>query len=289
MKKDRIRNGILDLLAYAAGCAIYAVAVAMFITPNRISPGGVTGVATTMQFLWGAPVGLVVFLLNVPILILGFVKFGGRFIAKTAVATIILSISLDIAEWLVPPYETDGILAALFGGLLMGTGMSMVLLRGATTGGVDILAKYLNSKFRHLSVGRFILMMDGAVIAFAVLAYRNLESALYSVVTIYVSSMVIDQLLYGSDSGKLIFVITKEADTLSDAIFSQLGRGVTRMQVVGGYTRTERTMLLCAVRRHEAAKIHAIVRKLDPQAFLIVSDVGEIIGEGFKVNAENES
>jgi uncharacterized membrane-anchored protein YitT (DUF2179 family) len=99
--------------------------------------------------------------------------------------------------------------------------------------------------------------------------------------------MVIDQLLYGSDSGKLIFIITKEADNLSDAIFSQLGRGVTRMQVIGGYTRTERTMLLCAVRRHEAAKIHAIVRKYDPQAFLIVSDVGEIIGEGFKVNEGN--
>lgn len=282
MKTARFRTASLDLLAYAAGGAVYAVGVTVFLAPNGISPGGVTGVATALQQLIHTPVGGVVLLLNLPILLLGLAQFGRRFILRTATATVFSAAALELVARLAPPRPTDRILAALFGGLLAGAGMSLVFLRGATTGGVDILAKYLNARLPQLSVGRLLLLMDVAVVAFSAYVYRDFESALYSALAISVSSNVIDRLLYGSDSGKLMLLITSQPDALAAAIFSQLGRGVTRLQATGGYTNAPRTMLLCAVRRHEAARLRALVRRLDEQAFFLLLDVGEIFGEGFR-------
>ena len=189
----------VDLVVYILGGIIYSVAVLLFLSANEISPGGITGIATVFNYLFMLPIGTVMFLLNIPILIIGFMKLGGLFILKTTVATVIISIILDFVEAFLPAVKVDPILAAVFGGLLMGLGVSMFMLRGATTGGVDIIAKLINRRFPHITVGRLMLLSDAVVVALSAFAYKNVESALYSVIALYASSRVIDMMLYGAD------------------------------------------------------------------------------------------
>ena len=167
-----------DAALFIIGGAIYAVAVILFLSGNEISPGGLTGISTMLNYLYGLPVGTVVFILNIPILVIGFIKFGGIFIVKTAVSTVVISITLDIAEELLPELKINPVLAAVFGGLLMGLSISMFMLRGSTTGGVDIIAMLINRRFPHLTVGRLMLASDAFIVAFSALVYKNIESAL---------------------------------------------------------------------------------------------------------------
>lgn len=281
MQKNTSKN-LVDIIYFVVGAIIYSIAVNMFISPNGISPGGFTGVATVLNYLIRIPTGIMLFIFNIPVLILGYIKLGGMFIIKTSFVTALVSFCLDLSAKYLPPLKTDGILASLFGGILMGLGLSLVLLRGATTGGVDIIAKLINQKHRHLSVGKIILIADGIVILLAAIVYKNAESALYSIVAIYASTRVMDILLYGADKGKIIYVVTSQPDRICSEINNTVGRGVTRLSVVGGYTGESRTMLMCTVRAHEAAAVHDAIRLYDEHAFIVVSDAGEIIGEGFR-------
>ncbi len=276
---------IIDTMYFIIGAAVYSVAVNMFLSPNGISPGGFTGVATAVNFLTRIPTGIVLFVLNIPVLILGYIKMGGIFILKTSFVTTLVSLGLDVSVRLLPPLETDSILASLFGGILMGVGLSLVLLRGATTGGIDIIAKFINRKRRHLSVGKIILMADGFVVLLNAFVYKNAETALYSIVTIYAATRVMDILLYGADRGKIIYIVTNHPDLICREINKTVGRGVTRLSVVGGYTGESRTMLMCTVRVHEATAVHDVIKEYDDRAFIVVSDAGEIIGEGFKMQS----
>lgn len=284
MKRKQLFSFLIDLLFYIAGGMIYSVAVLLFLTENEISPGGLTGIATILNYLFSLPIGTVVFILNIPLLAAGFIKFGGVFIVKTAVATAVMSLTLDISGLFMPKMKIDPILAALFGGLLMGMGISLFMLRGATTGGTDIIAKLINRKFPHLTVGRLMLAADAAVVGLSALVYKNMESALYAVIAIYASSRVMDLILYGADRGKIIYVITDNAKELSDSIMSLINRGVTLLDVTGAYTGTKRQMLMCTVRRHEVAAVCRLATSCDKNAFIIVGEAGEVLGEGFKTN-----
>lgn len=278
----RIFKSFIDILIIAIGSFLYAIAVSAIIDANMLSAGGVTGISTLIHHFSGIPSGLLVFVINIPIIILGIVKLGGRFIVKTAIATIFVSISLEITERFVPTYKTDDILAALFGGIIMGLGLSLVFMRGGTTGGVDIIAKVINRRFRHLTVGRVLLTMDGIVILLTAFAYKNIETALYSVIAIFVSSKVMDTLLYGSDKGKIIYIVTSCPEEISKQIIEQVGRGVTMLSAKGAYTGKERQMLMCTVRLNEVSAVYSVVNELDKNAFIVVGEAGEIIGEGFK-------
>lgn len=277
-----IKRMVFDLLWYTMGSFIYSSAVTMFISPNKFSPGGFTGIATVLNHLLNLPSGFFLLLLNVPVLVLGFIKFGGYFIAKTTVATVILSFSLTVTDLVLPAFEIDRILAAVFGGILMGLGLSIIMLRGATTGGVDIIAKLINKKSRHLTMGRIILIFDAFVILLATVVYRNIESALYSVISIYATSIIMDMMLYGGDKGKIIYIVSDFSKEICNDINNLLGRGVTILSAKGGYTGKEKTMLFCTVRRHQVSAVYEISDKYDKNAFIVISDAGEIIGEGFK-------
>lgn len=282
MNKKRIIRTATDIVWYIIGSFVYSSAVTMFVSANQISPGGVTGIATALNYLFSIPSGFLLFALNIPLLIVGFISFGGVFIAKTALVTVIMSISLSVTDAFLPQFTIDKILASVFGGILMGLGISIVMLKGASTGGVDILAKFINRRFRHITMGRVILVIDAVVIAIATFAYRNIESALYSVIALYASSMIMDTVLYGADKGKLIYIVTEKSNEICKDINSRLERGVTVLKAYGGYTGQDRTLLLCTVRRYEVAGIYEAVESYDPKAFIVVTDAGEIIGEGFK-------
>ena len=178
MNRKQILNIAGDIIFFAAGGFLYSAAVMLFLSPNEISPGGLTGISTMLNHLFMLPVGLTVFVLNIPILIIGFLKFGGVFIIKTTAATVVISAMLDSVEKILPALKIDPILAAVFGGILMGLGLSLFMLRGATTGGVDIIAKLINRRFPHLTVGRLMLLTDAVIVALSALVYRNTESAL---------------------------------------------------------------------------------------------------------------
>lgn len=279
MKRARFMK---DMLFFCIGSFLYASAVTVFISGNEISPGGFTGIATALNHLTGIPSGITLFLLNIPVLILGLIKFGGIFIIKTAVVTVITSVCLTVTDIFLPVFQIDKILAAVFGGMFVGLGISLIMLRGGTSGGVDIIAKLINKKHRHLTVGRLILIMDAFVIMFAVAVYGNIESALYSVVAMFVSSRVMDTLLYGADKGKTLFIVTQKGSEICSQIGTKLRRGVTVIKAQGGYSRREQELLICTVRRHEVSAAYAVIEEIDPKAFITVNDAGEIIGEGFK-------
>ncbi|MBO5322189.1 MAG: YitT family protein [Clostridia bacterium] len=277
-----MKKHLKDLLWYTVGSIIYAIAVTIFISANEISPGGLTGIATLLNYTLHVPTGLTILVLNIPILILGYIKFGGKFIISTAVATTMVSFAITFVEEVVPAVKVDKILASIFGGCLLGLGISLIMLHGATTGGVDIVAKLINKRFRHFTVGKIILILDAAVILLAVIVYKNIESALYSVVTMFASARVMDSMLYGGDRGKVIYTITSKPDEICKSVSQELSRGITLFDVTGGYTGEKRKMLMCSLRPFEVSLFYSLVEKYDPKAFIIVTEAGEIIGEGFK-------
>lgn len=282
MKNTSVKNYIIDLIFYITGSVIYSIAIPMFIAPAHISPGGFTGVALIFNFLVGVPTGLTMLILNIPLIIISFKKFGGHFIIKTAIATVIVSITLDISEKFITPFDGDIILCSLFGGILIGLGLGLVILRGATTGGVDIIGKLINSKRPHISIGRVILIGDAIVLILTAICYRDFSGALYSVITIYITSVVLDWVLYGADKGKLVYIITENASPICNKILKEVSRGVTKIQAEGAYTESHKEILMCAVRPQEVSIIYSLVKAADENAFIIVCEAGEIRGSGFK-------
>ena len=253
-----------DAALFIIGGAIYAVAVILFLSGNEISPGGLTGISTMLNYLYGLPVGTVVFILN------------------TAVSTVVISITLDIAEELLPELKINPVLAAVFGGLLMGLSISMFMLRGSTTGGVDIIAMLINQRFPHLTVGRLMLASDAFIVAFSALVYKNIESALYSVIALYASSRIMDVMLYGADKGKIVYIVTENSSCVAEKIMSIVRRGITVIDVTGAYTGRKLKMLMCTVRRNEVSAVCKTARDNDKGAFIVVAEAGDILGEGFK-------
>ncbi len=280
--KKTLKTYFFDAVFYTAGTVIYSVAILMFISPANISPGGFTGVALVFHHLLKLPTGLTLLLLNIPVFLIAFKKFGATFIIRTAVVTVMVSVALDVGERFVSPFRGDIILNAVFGGILVGLGLGIVLLRGGTTGGVDIIGKLINSRRPHISIGRVILIGDALVLLLNALCYRDFSGALYSVITIYITSVVLDGVLYGADKGKLIYVITENGKNISKKILLEVGRGVTEITASGAYTEDKKDVLMCAVRRNEVAAVFRIIKKEDKNAFVIVCEAGEVTGRGFK-------
>ena len=276
----------IDFLFFALGGTSYALAINVFLAPNNILLGGFTGVATILNYLFHTPIGTVVFLFNIPLFIAAFRKFGLQFILKTVFATFLVSVLIDVTAPLLPVYSGDRLLCALFGGILSGTGLGLVFLHGATTGGTDILSKLLRLKFPQMSMGRVVLLLDFLIVAASFLVYRSLENVLYSLVVIFVSAQTIDLVLTGFSHDKLLFVVTGEGEKVVREITETLDRGVSVLPVRGGYSKEERSMLFCAVRAVDVARVTACVREADEHAFVVVCETSEILGEGFRKRGE---
>lgn len=277
------REIVLDAAAMIGCGCIYSLAFVVFLEPSQISPGGVTGLAAIVHYLFDfLPIGVVLIALNVPLIIAAWFKFGRKFIIKTLGATLSSSFFIDFFDFFLPKYNGDRILASLAGGAIMGCGLALVLMRGFTSGGTDIAARFIKEWFPFLSLGRVLLLADSVVVIIAAVVYGNIETALYSLMTLFASSKVIDGLLYGLDRGKLFFIISAKAGLIKSRIFERIERGVTSVKVSGGYTCNDTTLLLCAVRRYQVSKVFATIKESDPKAFVVIAEAGEIFGEGFK-------
>lgn len=283
--KQKLQEALKDLIFFVVGSCIYAVSVNMFTAPNKIAPGGVTGISIMLNYLFQFPIGMLSLLLNIPIFIWAIMEIGYKLVGKTMVATVFVSVAIDLVGKIVPSYTGNQMLAALFGGMLEGVGLSLVFMRGGTTGGSDLVARLLGRRIPHFSMGKLMLGVDLTIVLVSAFVYDSIESALYAVIAIFVSTKLIDSILYGTDTGtgKLLFIMSVKNDEIAQDILTDMDRGVTVLKSRGAYSGREGEVLLCAVRRYEVVKVKEIVRSHDKDAFMIIGDAGEISGEGFRM------
>lgn len=277
----------LDLLCDLVGCALFSFGVNSFTLPNHIAPGGVTGLSTILNHLFGIPVGLAAFMLNFPLLLLAFFFLGRVFAFKTLKSVLILSFMLDLPLLHRFAYTGDSLLAALFGGILIGSGLAIVFMRGSTTGGTDIVSRLLRLKFPFLQMGKAIMLVDLLVILLAAAVFGQIETALYGIIVIYSTGRMIDTVLYGMDNGKMVTIVSNQDRAIAERIIMELGRGITVLPGKGAFSGAPRSVLFCAVRKTQYFQLKRMVRQIDPTAFIIVTEASEIVGEGFKQNMQD--
>ena len=277
MKKQLKSYGIITL-----GSVIFALAFDVFFAANQVAMGGITGLAQVINALVpGLSVGVLTFALNIPLFLAGWKFIGWHLLASSLYSMAISSLAIDaIAAWRQFP-PMDPMLACLCGGAAMGLGFGMVFSQGATTGGTDIVARLLKLKFPWLPMGKLMLLPDGTVLVLAALVFGRVEAALYGAVAIFVSTRVMDTVLYGLDTSKVAYVISDRWRLIADALLRQQDRGVTILQGQGGWTGAAKQVLLVAFKQKEIVQIKRAVHDIDPNAFLIVCDAHDVLGEGF--------
>ena len=274
---DICKNNIIWII----GCSLYAIGVNSFSIPNSIAQSGITGLAVIFNHLFEFPVGTVNLILNIPLIILMWLFLGKKLVARTLWVTVLLSTALDVFAMFMPPYEGDKILASLFCGLLQGAGLGMIMITGATSGGTDIVGRLVHKKWPHITVGTIVMISDALVVAAGMLVFKSVESGLYAIIMIFVSTKVIDAMIYGTGNGKMLMIVTEKADEVSKAIVHSSPRGVSIVPAIGAYTGKNKNILISVARKHEISGILKTVRAIDDKTFIIVSEANEILGEGF--------
>lgn len=283
---------VTDLLIITLGCFLLAAGIALFLDPNRLAPGGLSGVAIILNKLLPLNTGLLLLILNIPLLIVGLIKMGKQFLFSTVYATVMLSLLTDLISWIAGLFGVEAVtgdlfLASLFGGLLSGIGLGLVFSRGCTTGGLDIVVALIHRKWRHLEVGKIFLVIDFLVAGASALVFQDLEIGLYAAFGILIYSVMMDLFLYGGQGEKFVYIVSETPDGIRARILSELDIGVTDVEGVGGYTGRDKKILLVAVRKHLYPSLRDIVREEDPAAFMIVNDARAVYGEGFRSHHED--
>ena len=270
-----------DYVMITVASFIYAVSVSMFLDPNSLAPGGITGIAIILNRLFGIETGTWMLLINIPILLIGIWKFGLRFILSTIYCTAMTSLFTNLLTP-VGAVTTDPLLASLTGSALMAVSMGWVFKAGSTTGGTDIIIKLLRLKFPYLKTGALFFLTDVVIVIASAFVFRNIDKALYAGIVVIITSVVLDVVLYGRDEAKLIYIISDHAEKIAGRLLEELDIGVTYVQGSGAYSGKEKSVIMCAMKKNISPKAEEIVKEEDPLAFMIVTSATEIFGEGYK-------
>lgn len=282
MRQD-VKRSVIDVLYYIMGSVLYAVSVNCFSAPNHIAPGGLTGISTVIHYVMPeAPIGLTILILNMPLLLMAWLLISRAFTVRTMLCTVLSTLIIDTLTPVLPVYTGDMFLVSVMGGVLSGVGLGLIFLRGGSTGGTEVIARLLERRFPFVPVGRLMLAVDAVVIVISAFVFKNIESAMYAVVLTFVTSTLIDALVYGGAGGKLVLIFSKQQEQISTAILQTIKRGVTKLRSRGGYTGEESEVLLCAVRRTQVYALRQLVANVDPQAFLVIASAEEVLGQGFQ-------
>lgn len=281
----QMRSLFWSYLMIFAGTGVMAVAISCIYDQSGLVTGGFTGIAIVIKTVTegvvngGVPLWLTNLMLNVPVFIYAYIRFGKRFVGRTLFGTVMLSVWL----YIIPPVnlaENDMLLAALFGGVFCGVGFGLVLRAGATTGGTDMVAALIQPAMRHYSVVQIMQVIDGIIVLVGLYVF-GLRPTLYAAVAIFVTTKVSDSFLEGFKSSKAAFIITNRHEEVAECLMVQMDRGVTGLEARGMYTHDKKCVLYCVVSRKQIVQVKEIVNEVDPDAFVIVSDVREVLGEGF--------
>ncbi len=273
------------------GSVVFSLAISLFFEPAALAPGGASGAAIVVNIISGFPTGTAILLINIPLFILGFFAIGRGFVVKSLFATFISSAMIDIESHFyskVTPLTTDPLLCAVAGGVLAAVGMGIVFKFGGSTGGTDIVVRLIRKKRRDLPTGKIFLMLDSAIIAVAAIATRNIGSALYAAIALFITSRVLDAILYGTDEAKFLVIISSVPEEIAEKLLSEVDVGLTYINGSGAYTKSEKKVILCAVKKYNYPRIKDLVHKIDSNAFMIVSSASEVYGEGYKLYGQEE-
>ncbi|MBR6921548.1 MAG: YitT family protein [Clostridia bacterium] len=289
MKKKAFKERFIDYILITVGSLIYAVGIALFLDPNDLAPGGVSGIAIIINhFIQPVNVGIIIVVLNIPIMIIGVIKFGFRFLLSSIYAVAVSSAAMEILGRTVGAVTDDKLLAAVAGGALQAIGIGIVFRAGATTGGTDIIVRVLRQKFRYLKTGTFFLFVDGIIIVISGIVFKNINVALYAALSLTVYMAVFNSVLYGGDSARLVYIISPAKDKIAERIMSELDAGATVLDGKGAYTGQKKEVLMVVLRMRSLPEARDIVREEDKKAFMIVTRATSVFGEGFKSHDEED-
>ena len=273
----------MKILYIIIGCIICALSYAVFLIPHQIVPGGVTGIAMLLHFLYHTPVGLAAIILNIPLFIIAIRILGVSYGIKSVIAIFITNLLIDFLVYTIkiPTPTNNTVLAALYGGLLLGAGLGLVFRGGASTGGTDIVGQIL-TRFTNLSVGMWIMIVDFVVITLAGVTTGSFELALLGYLALFLSSKVIDLVLEGMDYARAAFIISTKQDKIINGIYDKMRRGVTILDGYSPYTKEKRPVIMCVITKKETHIFKSLIKDIDDNAFVILTDVFEVLGQGFR-------
>ncbi|MDD6856180.1 MAG: YitT family protein [Candidatus Faecousia sp.] len=277
----QIWNHIRWLVLTAIGSAVFALGFALFLIPNEINTGGISGLAMILRELLGfGSVGILTLLMNIPLFLIGGLKIGRRFFAGSLVGMVVSSVLMDVFSVL--SFQTpDPLLGGLYGGVICGTGLGLVFLAGASTGGSDIVVRLVKKKYRNLPIGRISIMFDAMVVLLTGVVFRDISKALYSGVVVFVCGQVIDAMVYRFDYSRVALIVSREHEAIARAIGEKLDRGATYLHGAGSYSGQNMEIVLTVVRKGQLAELKELVMDIDKSAFVIVQEAHQVLGDGF--------
>ena len=275
------------VLATVLGSTVFALGFALFLQPNDMNPGGISGLAQVVVELTGiGSVGKLSILINLPLFILGGLKIGKRFFAGSLLGMLLSSVLIDVFAT-IPFPATEPLIAALYGGVVCGLGLGVVFICGTSTGGSDILVRLLKLRYRNVPIGQISMCFDAIVVVLTGLVFHDVSKALYTGVTVFVCGKVLDAVVYGFDYSKVVLIISTEYEAIAVAIGKELDRGATFLHAEGSYTHNQTKGVLAAVKRQQIAELKELVVKIDPKAFIIVQEAHQVLGDGFSRYSKN--
>lgn len=293
--QNKITNMLIDYIMISIGTTLLALAINLFFDCLAMVTGGVTGIGIILNHSINVSVAIANLILNIPLFIIGFFIIGKKFGIKSLYSTFFLSFALTFTRNIagiylgyikepniINPLVNDLLLASIFGGALSGLGLGIVLRYGATTGGTDLAASILHKFFKHISVATFLFFLDGLIILAGIFILGNIKISLYGIIAIYISAKMIDNIVEGVHFAKAAFIISDYSDKIAEGLMQKMDRGLTGLHGQGMYTKKMKNVLLCVVSRQEIVKLKQYTKEVDPLAFIIVADVREVLGEGFK-------
>ena len=289
MTKPNLTRMARDYAWIALGSVLYSLSFDWFYVPNQIGFGGLTALGMILNYLSPAiPIGMVVLILNIPLFLLGWKFLGGHTLVSSLFAMTATSMLVDLIAAMYTFPSMDPMLAAIFGGVSLGVSLGMIFSKGATTGGTDLTARLLKLPFAWLPMGKLLMVVDLTMLLSVSLVFRSMESAMYGMISLYISTLVMDGVLYGLDQSKVAYIVTTRPQEIAAEIDRQMDRGATFLHGEGSFSREEKLVLMCAFKQKQIVPLKALVHELDPEAFLIVCDAHEVLGQGFRRYQKND-
>ena len=279
---NKKNHWIWELVKNIVGCAMFALGFDLFLSPNGLNAGGISGLSMVIvHFLGFGTIGLVTALLNLPLVVLGGLKIGKKFFFGSLLGMLLSSGFIDLFAWVLPKVECEPLLAALYGGVLCGIGLGAVFTSGGSTGGSDIIVRLLKLRWNHVPIGVINIIFDLAVAALTGIVFQDISRALYSGIAIFVTGKIIDAVVYSFDYSKVALIITPKYAQVAKAISEKLDRGATFLEAEGTYTGKSTKVVLSAVKRQQISELKELVSQIDPDAFIIVQEAHQVLGDGF--------